>query len=181
MDRATCAIRRAERGDASPLRELLWASNRELTLAWPSWFYDGYLAELLDVVPRLEEAQVLVATDRSGMLGSVTWYPDARSEGRGWPEGWGGIRALAVHPRARGRGIGRLLALECLDIARRDGCTTIGLHTEDAMRAARKIYTALGFIRVPQYDVLGSVLFDQVPAGDDVLVKAYRFDMPSAR
>ena len=45
-----------------------------------------------------------------GLLGTVTFFPDAASEGLGLPKGWAGLRALAVDPAARGCGLGRRLA-----------------------------------------------------------------------
>jgi ribosomal protein S18 acetylase RimI-like enzyme len=62
------------------------------------------------------------------------------------------IRMLGVSPAARGRGIGEVLVLACLDAARRDGARRIRLHTQTSMRAAQRLYERLGFIRTPEHD-----------------------------
>lgn len=65
-----------------------------------------------------------------------------------WPE----IRALAVDPAFRGRGIGRALVNECIRRAAASGATRIGLHTSRSMRGAIALYLRMGFVRTPRYD-----------------------------
>ena len=63
--------------------------------------YRRYLADLLDVDRHARDGQLLVAEVDGVVLGSGAFYPDASIQGLGWPRGWAGGRALAVHPRAR--------------------------------------------------------------------------------
>jgi ribosomal protein S18 acetylase RimI-like enzyme len=59
---------------------------------------------------------------------------------------------LAVHPNARGLGIGKALTEECLSRARELGATTMGLHTTAVMDVARAMYQRMGFTRFPEND-----------------------------
>ena len=80
------------------------------------WILDPYLAELVDVRPRFEEAEVLVAERDGRIVGTIAFYADVRFEG--WsnlPAGWAGFRALAVAPRMRRVGIGKALVQRCIE------------------------------------------------------------------
>jgi ribosomal protein S18 acetylase RimI-like enzyme len=57
---------------------------------------------------------------------------------------------------------------ECVRRARRAGATAIGLHTSRSMRAAVAMYTRMGFVRVPEFDLQ--------PPGTE-LVEAYRLTL----
>ena len=113
----------------------------------------GYREEIRDVRRRLADATLIVAEDRGRIAGAVTYYPDARRDRAApWPAGWACFRLLAVHPDARGRGIGRLLTEECIRRARDEGCAAVALHTTELMAVARAMYERMGFTRVPQFD-----------------------------
>jgi ribosomal protein S18 acetylase RimI-like enzyme len=62
------------------------------------------------------------------------------------------FRLLAVHPDARGRGVGRRLTEECLGRARTRGSVAVGLHTTVLMDVARAMYERMGFVRAPEHD-----------------------------
>ncbi len=148
---------------------------------WPGWFYRAYLGTLLEVETRMAKADVLVAEEGATLVGSITWYDKAANVGRGWPAGWGGIRALAVAPSARGNGVGRQLAAKCVALGAHQQCLGVGLHTDAAMRAAIKLYTRLGFARAPSFDVSGADFFGYSRRPDDVLAVAYRLDLDVRR
>jgi ribosomal protein S18 acetylase RimI-like enzyme len=84
------------------------------------------------------------------------------------PETWAGFRLLAVHPDARGHGLGRLLTLECLRRAREAEARTLGLHTSSLMAVARAMYLRMGFRHAPEHD------FTPTPG---FLVESYRMDL----
>ncbi len=103
------------------------------------------------------------------MSGAITFYPKAsHSERERWPAGWAGVRLLAVHPDARGLGIGRALMDECLRRCRQLSVSTLGLHTTELMDVARGMYERMGFVRTPDYDF-------EVDLG--LVVMAYRLDL----
>jgi ribosomal-protein-alanine N-acetyltransferase len=66
----------------------------------------------------------------------------------------GHVRDLAVRPRSRGDGVGRLLLGRGLDHLRRDGAATVKLEVRESNDPARSLYRQFGFAparRVPRY------------------------------
>lgn len=114
-----------------------------------------YLEVLRDAERRAAVADVLVAADGGQLVGCVTLVPPEAP--REWqettPEGAATIRMLAVPRAHRRRGIGRLLALACIDRARTAGCPQICLLTQVPMVAAQALYADLGFRRDTSLDL----------------------------
>jgi ribosomal protein S18 acetylase RimI-like enzyme len=103
--------------------------------------------------------QILAAVDaRSGpdgagqILGTVMLLlpPHAEHIVRGPDEAE--IRALAVAPEARGRGVGRALLQAVTDRARASGVRHLVLCTQTTMLAAQHLYLEAGFRRLPERD-----------------------------
>ncbi len=131
--------------------------------------WERYARDIMDVRSRLDTSELIVAENSGRLVGAVTFYPNTSpSDQGGWPAGWTGIRLLAVHPDARGMGVGRVLMDECLRRSRRLGVPTLGLHTTEMMSVARGMYERMGFVRVPEFD------FYPAP---QVVVMAYRLDL----
>ena len=131
--------------------------------------WEGYARDIMDVRSRLDTSELIVAENSGRLVGAVTFYPNTSpSDQGGWPAGWTGIRLLAVHPDARGMGIGRVLMDECLRRSRLLSATALGLHTTELMGIARGMYERMGFVRVPEYDF---------QAGPEVVVLGYRLDL----
>lgn len=61
------------------------------------------------------------------------------------------MKRLFVRPAFRRFGLGRLLAMQLLDDARRAGYSNMLLDTLDDMESARELYATLGFEEVPPY------------------------------
>ena len=61
-----------------------------------------------------------------------------------WPKDFAYLRALGVHPAARGGGVGRALTIACIERARADGAAGIALNTLSMMPAATALYEGLG-------------------------------------
>jgi ribosomal protein S18 acetylase RimI-like enzyme len=133
---------------------------------WQEW-----LVDLQNVRGRLSESQLIVAETDGRLAGTVTLYLKAGPVSKeGWPEGWAGVRLLAVHPDFRQRGIAHALLEECIRRSRKNGNIAIGLHTSAIMADAVRIYENMGFIRVPEFDFY---------LGKGTLVIAYRLDLMS--
>ena len=114
---------------------------------------DFYIERLRDVARRDREAEVWVAVDEDGtVLGCVTHC----SPGSRWREigrdDEGEFRMLAVHPDARGRGVGTALSTLCEDLARRAGATGMVLSSLAEMTGAHRVYARLGYVRAPDRD-----------------------------
>ena len=128
----------------------------------------GYDVLLRDAGRRATEAVLLVAVDDGGLVGCVTYVPEA---GHSWAEGLvdgeAGIRMLAVDPAAQSRGAGEALVRACLERARVEGKRGVFLHSTGEMAGAHRLYERLGFGRVPDRN------FRPYP---ELLLYAFRID-----
>ncbi|GAB3650682.1 GNAT family N-acetyltransferase [Glycomyces tarimensis] len=114
---------------------------------------DPYARFLRDIGSRLDGAEVLVAAEGERVLGGVTLVPPgsllAELAGAGEAE----IRALAVDPAGRTRGVGTSLVAACIERARDvHGAKRVVLCSQETMKAAHRIYERLGFERAPRLD-----------------------------
>ena len=119
---------------------------------------DGFLSPDSGYAPRLRElgadgaGPVLVATDQAVIVGTVmlqTW-PNGGELLRGPDEAE--IRALAVRPEARGRGVGRALVDAVIGRAASLGVKHLLLLTQQEMKTAHRIYDEAGFARLADRD-----------------------------
>ena len=112
-----------------------------------SW--ERYLDHLADVAGRAARTLVLVAVEDGRLIGCVTLELDGRVDPDEPPlrPGEAHVRMLGVHPGHRRRGVARALMAACEEEARRRGRTFLTLHTTQRMRAAQRMYEALGFER----------------------------------
>ena len=162
-------LREARSDELDNVSLLIRAANQQYENFLPPEAWKFYLKDMMDVRSRLHKSQLIVAELDGQLAGTVTLHLDAEhSSLEGWPNGWAGIRLLAVHPTYRGRGIGRALMEECIRRCRKQGIATIGLHTTEMMDVARRMYEKMGFVRVPELDV---------HPGPGVVVMAYRLDL----
>ncbi len=118
---------------------------------------DGFLSP---VSPYAEELRTLGADGTGEILAAVA---DSRLVGtvmlQLWPQGnavrgpgEAEIRALAVAPAARGRGVGRALLAAVTQRAAAHGIAHLVLLTQTGMVAAQHLYTSAGFSRLPARD-----------------------------
>jgi predicted N-acetyltransferase YhbS len=168
-------VRAAAPHEISEIEAVCVAAYSEYRSEVPLSVFEAYVADLRRLSDHWHEAEVLVAEVGGHIGGSVLLYADASTEGFGLPQSWFGFGKLAVHPRMRGRGLGRSLTQACIDSARRRGAPTLGMHTALFMRVARRIYEHTGFRRCAEFDLKAS---DIGLGGDsgDVSIIAYRLD-----
>ena len=112
---------------------------------------DQYRASLRDVESRAREHEVWVAVDRhtGQLLGTVS---TPRPGGHISPLGMDDeldFRLLAVDPGARRLGIGRILVEHVIALAAERGLTRVVLNSGPQMTAAHRLYSAMGFTRLP--------------------------------
>ena len=89
------------------------------------------------------------------------------------------MRAVAVHPSARGKGVGQALLDACIERAERRGRRQLCLHTAPFMAAAVRMYEAAGFVRLSEHDVDVAA---RIPGADHPLViTAYALELAAAR
>ncbi len=161
MTATEAVIRPATEADVDTLRAVIARANEQFRGLVAEELFASYLASAMDVERRLVESDVLAAEVDGGIVGTITFYRDARDEGMPilFPDGTAGIRATAVDPMARGRGIGQAMVEACIDRATDVGATGLGLHTATFMVAAVTIYERCGFVRAPGYDLEWSQFF----------------------
>jgi ribosomal protein S18 acetylase RimI-like enzyme len=119
---------------------------------------DGFLSETSGYTATLRALggngtdDVLAAVDGGKILGTVMLqhWPYAGKVVRG--PGEAEIRALAVAPRARGRGIGRALVSAVMERATDRQVGHLLLLSMPQMRAAHHLYAEAGFSRLPDRD-----------------------------
>lgn len=137
MEKREIQVRRATAEDADAIARLLHDFNLEFLEPTPEVeTLTGYVRRLL------EEGQITVLLAGDG--------PDGLSLLRFRPSLWTGeseayLQELYVVPDLRGRGIGRCLLEETLEIARAAGATGIDLNTGETDTAARALYESMGF------------------------------------
>jgi GNAT superfamily N-acetyltransferase len=148
-------LREARPAELDTIGETMVAAYAEFSPPDPPPQWQHYVDEIRDVRCRLADSILIVAEDGGRIVGAVTYYPDGSKEPNGgWPSSYGVFRLLAVHPDARGHGIGRLLTEECIHRARTAGSSAIGLHTTMLMNVARAMYERMGFVRAPEFDFM---------------------------
>lgn len=132
----------------------------ELTVS--AYVADGYLDDpdgheykviLRDTAGRAGDAELLVAVDGTGaVLGSVAIVLAGSRLAEVSREGELEFRMLAVSPDARGRGVGEVLTRAVIERAKEIGVSRIVLSSLIQMYPAHRLYTRLGFQRLPERD-----------------------------
>ncbi|TVT49653.1 GNAT family N-acetyltransferase [Amycolatopsis rhizosphaerae] len=112
-----------------------------------------YVHELSDAAGRVAHSELLVAVDGGGqVLGSVTLTPPGSPMAEISRPGELEFRMLATAPAARSRGVGEALTRAVVDRARELGAECVVMSSLEAMTAAHRLYTRLGFTRLPERD-----------------------------
>jgi GNAT superfamily N-acetyltransferase len=161
-------IRDARPNERDAIRDVTLAAYAQYASIMPHW--EMYREHVLETLAQDGPAERIVAERDGVIVGSVLLYPAAAdvyetgSANASWPE----VRLLAVAPAGRGQGVGSALLQECIRRARSVGATTLGLHTEDIMAVAQRMYERAGFVRAPETD------FRPV---EGALVKGYRLSL----
>jgi len=118
--------------------------------------FERELAELPGAYVPPRGVLLLALADDGQALGCVALRPLDDTDAAGICE----MKRLYVRPEGRGRGVGRMLAEEVIARARRLGYARMRLDTLAAMREARSLYHALGFVSIAPYR------FNPIPGTD---------------
>ena len=145
-------VRAAGQREQAAILDLLLRANRDYRKVLPARIYEAYMRTLRTLAGDWTDKDFMVAETDGALLGAVAFYRDTSVQGHGLPAEWAGLRALAVDPDARGRGIGRQLAEACVLRAWRMGRQFLALHCAEFQEVARKLCLTMGFQRCPQYD-----------------------------
>lgn len=114
---------------------------------WPPVALDDVRDAVDDLVAQVNagRSSLIVARDPEGLAG---WVSLDRNEAP-LVAHWATVRRLQTHPRARGRGIGRLLMSELVHVAQADGLERLHLAVRGGM-GLEDFYRRLG------WEVVGS-------------------------
>jgi GNAT superfamily N-acetyltransferase len=146
-------VRAIHPGDHQRVRSALIHAYVQYAEVLPAPALAAYLSDLIDLDGRGIGAEILVAERDGTLLGTVTCSTDGDDAGMAWPARCAVVRALAVPPSSRGRGVGRLLVETCIERACAAGAARVCLHTAAFMAAAAHVHESLGFHRSPEFDV----------------------------
>lgn len=127
----------------------------ELTVE--AYMHDGfvrgeYAMTLRAAADRAAKAELWVAADSSGLLGTVTYCPVGSVYREIGKDDEGEFRMLGVAGRARGLGVGTALTQRCIDRTRELGQRRIVMSSATYMTTAHRLYERLGFHRLPERD-----------------------------
>ena len=177
-------LRDARADELDAVSRLLEEAYGEFRPHFPQSFWEIYLGEIADVRSRIGGSELIVVETAGRLVGTVSFYPEAsRSALERWPAGWAAIRALAVLRDARAKGVGGVLARECLRRASERGAAAVGLHTNPFMAAANRLYERLGFRRAPEFDIEIAEMFTghPLPADQSWYAEAFSLDLEGSR
>lgn len=110
--------------------------------------YQHYLAGVLAID---DGGDTVVAVADGTVIGTARFFPVGRVPVP-LPPDWAWVRAVGVHPSARGTGVGRALMAHC--DANVGAASALALHTMDFMPAAVRLYERLGYDRAPEWDIV---------------------------
>jgi len=170
-------VRVAGLNEQAAIADLMLRANREYRKVLPARIYDAYLRDLRDLLASWADKDFLIAESDRRLLGAVAFYRDASCQGHDLPQEWAALRALAVDPDMRGRGIGRQLTEACVLWAWRIGRQVLCLHNAEFQASARKLYVAMGFQRCPQYDFNVGDLPHLDLKGERLAIDAFRLNL----
>ena len=177
VPREVTRIRVATNADTEAVRGVIAAAYAEFESSLEPGLFRAYMSNLLELDSGAAGSVQLVADLGGEVVGAVMFYPDAgAATGFGWPDGWAALRALAVDPAHRGRGVGQLLVSACVERAITTRAPAIGLHTADLMSSAIGLYERLGFARTPDLDLRPGDLLGVDDRGGPAVI-AYRLDL----
>ncbi|MFI5706455.1 GNAT family N-acetyltransferase [Kribbella sp. NPDC051620] len=111
-----------------------------------------YGLTLRNAADRAAKAELWIAADPTGLLGTVTFCLPGSVYGEIAQPGEGEFRMLAVAPRARGLGVGTALSQHCVDRSRELDFHRVVLSSATYMTTAHRLYERLGFTRIPDRD-----------------------------
>ena len=109
-------VREAGPDEGEDIRALLTAAYDQYAAAVPvAELFRHYLDGVTDLDGAAGRAATLVAESGGRIAGTARYYPPGRvDEVPGIPGDWAWVRAVGVHPAARGGGVARELMAECL-------------------------------------------------------------------
>ena len=124
--------------------------------------YYKVLANIGELASKPETELLVAVSPDEKIAGAVVYFSDMKYYGSGGKapseQDSAGFRLLAVDPEARGLGIGKLLARDCIRKSKEKKRSQVIIHTTEAMLVAWKMYEQLGFKRSSDLDFMQGTL-----------------------
>ncbi len=120
-----------------------WEQYREQYSDWKA--FRQRISSMSDLAA---SGEIIVAEVSGRIEGAVAYVGPGKPKSDMFRPEWPIMRMLVVSPAARGMGLGRALAGECLARAQRDGADVFALHTSNMMTVALPMYLRMGFERL---------------------------------
>ncbi len=120
--------------------------------------YYKMLLNIGDFTNKIGTELLVAVSDDNKIFGAVVYFNDMQYYGSGGTatkeKNAAGFRLLAVDPKGRGLGIGKLLTQECINKAKVNNLSEVIIHSTKAMQTAWKMYEKMGFTRSEDLDFL---------------------------
>lgn len=113
---------------------------RDLYSDWPV-----FVEKIGNMAALSHSGEIIVAKAAAEIVGAVAYIGASARKALFFDPSWPIMRMLVVSPKARGAGVGRALAEECLARALRDKAEVFALHTSTIMSVALSMYERMGF------------------------------------
>jgi len=113
---------------------------RERYTDWPE-----FVEKIGNMAALSRSGEIIVAEADGEIVGAVAYIGLSAPKASFFDPSWPIMRMLVVSPKARGAGVGRALAEECLSRALRDKAEVFALHTSPIMLVALPMYERMGF------------------------------------
>lgn len=140
---ASVVLRDFTPADGAAVDRLALAAFEQFSDAYDDW--PGFRARIASMSALAAHGEIILAQQGARLLGAVAYIGPHQPKNAFFEPAWPIMRMLVVAPDARGSGVGRALAEECLARARRDHATIFALHTSELMSVALPMYLRMGF------------------------------------
>lgn len=162
MSSVTYSIRNAQPDEFAAIGEMMVQAYSQLEGFLKESDQPMYYKMLRNVgdLTQKPATEILVAvSSQNNVVGAVVYFGDMKYYGSGGmatqEKNAAGFRLLAVDPKTRGQGIGKLLTMACINKAKQnDHIRQVIIHTTKAMQTAWKMYETIGFNRSEDLDFI---------------------------
>jgi GNAT superfamily N-acetyltransferase len=136
-------VREFTGADTEAVNVLALAAFAQYSGAYSDW--SAFSKSISSMASLAKDGEIIVADSERGIIGAVAYIGPHKPKSAIFEPSWPIMRMLVVTPSARGFGVGRALAEECIARARRDQAPLFALHTSSIMQIALPMYEHMGF------------------------------------
>jgi ribosomal protein S18 acetylase RimI-like enzyme len=129
--------------DAQAVNAVAVAAFEQYAEYYSDW--PAFSKNLANTSALADQGELIVAEAEGLIVGVVAYISAFKPKSPFFEQHWPIMRMLVVSPSARGHGVGRVLAEECISRAIRDKAEVFALHTTSIMQVALSMYERMGF------------------------------------